>query len=81
MCFAQKNKCIQCFFENTLDFVKKVAIIVKHIEHLGIFQEQKKNIPDFLFFTSDFYTLQLQFGSAIEGVTYKSVRKDEKNVP
>ena len=36
-CAAEKNKCIQCFFGNTLDFGKKVIIIVKHREHLGIF--------------------------------------------
>ena len=32
------SKCIQCFFIHTLDFLRKVAIIVKHIEQTGIFQ-------------------------------------------
>ena len=31
-------KCIQCFFIHALDFLKKVVIIVKHIEQTGIFR-------------------------------------------
>lgn len=48
-CAGQKNKCIQCFFIDTLDFWKKIAIIVKHIEHLGAFPKQGTS-PIFIFY-------------------------------
>lgn len=78
-------KCIQCFFIHTLDFLRKVAIIVKHIEQMGIFQIRNYifsiyGISLFLFATC-FGTLQLYYSSVRVGGKLQKPSRKGKTAP
>lgn len=78
-------KCIQCFFIHTLDFLRKVAIIVKHIEQMGIFQIRNYifsiyGISLFLFATR-FGTLQLYYSSVRVGGKLQKPSRKGKTAP